>query len=254
MEPRPYGRGDTYLASSRRWDGSLQWSHGHTAVETLWHWSPIRHITRASMEPRPYGRGDIASGRRWPSKRQRFNGATAIRPWRPPSGHAGRRTSGGFNGATAIRPWRHYTRQGACKGRYLLQWSHGHTAVETLVHCVAHREVLRASMEPRPYGRGDTPAVDDERVAGKALQWSHGHTAVETAAQSGRSTQNMWASMEPRPYGRGDFVDWRAGQRRAFRFNGATAIRPWRLRGRPRRPTEFRRFNGATAIRPWRLR
>src|SRR5579875_1708269 len=182
MEPRPYGRGDHLaLTQPSSADVALQWSHGHTAVET------IHRAARSSY----FGR---------------------------------------------------------------LQWSHGHTAVETLHKTRRLQRAISASMEPRPYGRGDTRSVDDERVAGKALQWSHGHTAVETAAQSGRSTQNMWASMEPRPYGRGDFVDWRAGQRRAFRFNGATAIRPWRLRGRPRRPTEFRRFNGATAIRPWRLR
>src|SRR5579875_2171206 len=129
MEPRPYGRGDTYLASSRRWDGSLQWSHGHTAVETLWHWSPIRHITRASMEPRPYGRGDIASGRRWPSKRQRFNGATAIRPWRPPRAHAA--VECGCRASMEPRP---YGRGDDPSGGEVV--------------------VLRAaSMEPRPYGR-----------------------------------------------------------------------------------------------------
>src|SRR5579875_2255423 len=157
MEPRPYGRGD-HLAGTQ-----------------------VVVLRAASMEPRPYGRGDITQDKALAKGDICFNGATAIRPWRP--------------SFTASRIEKYF-----------------------------------------------------------ALQWSHGHTAVETAAQSGRSTQNMWASMEPRPYGRGDFVDWRAGQRRAFRFNGATAIRPWRLRGRPRRPTEFRRFNGATAIRPWRLR
>src|SRR5579875_2255422 len=160
MEPRPYGRGDAvalvantaYNASfngatairpwrHREWqemafeEAALQWSHGHTAVET----------TSRSRSRRV--------------RMSRFNGATAIRPWRRSIGRRGRRTSGGFKGATAIRPWRHYTRQGACKGRYLLQWSHGHTAVETLVHCVAHREVLRASMEPRPYGRGDCRTI-----------------------------------------------------------------------------------------------
>src|SRR5579875_580396 len=36
MEPRPYGRGDSHQERhdvARR--GALQWSHGHTAVETV---------------------------------------------------------------------------------------------------------------------------------------------------------------------------------------------------------------------------
>src|SRR5579875_509133 len=132
MEPRPYGRGDAvYQTCTDCGIFGLQWSHGHTAVET-------RHRV---------GRHRI--------RMRSFNGATAIRPWRPaPRPHA----------AVAA----------------LLQWSHGHTAVETVRQPSGVSSMRSASMEPRPYGRGDVGERVASFVGGVRLQWSHGHTAVET--------------------------------------------------------------------------
>src|SRR5579875_2780144 len=107
MEPRPYGRGDMIQP--------------HSAGQTA----------SASMEPRPYGRGDPSHfpGQMRSARLQWSHGHTAVET-RP--GRRGRSRGGtSFNGATAIRSWRRDDGLGPSE------------------------DLVAASMEPRPYGRGD---------------------------------------------------------------------------------------------------
>ena len=117
---------------------------------------------------------------------------------------------------------------------------HGHTTP---------RGARRASMGPRPCGRG--------------RHWTHG-SQVWAMSFNGATALRPWtapcprrpliplqASMGPRPCGRGRVFCGTYTTRAAPRFNGATALRPWTAM----RPTMLSgavySFNGATALRPW---
>ena len=84
----------------------LQWSHGHSTVETLLGLPLPGLLSGPSMEPRPFDRGNITFSMTLPAGLTAFNGATAIRPWKPGPRKRGFRQCCPFNGATAIRPWK----------------------------------------------------------------------------------------------------------------------------------------------------
>ena len=65
------------------------------------------------------------------------------------------------------------------------------------------QEALLASMEPRPYGRGDSQADRDHDVA-MALQWGRARVDAETSNPGEWRVHVIPASMGPRPCGRGD--------------------------------------------------
>ena len=135
----------------------------------------------------------------------------------------------GFNAATARRPWRTHASLGLIDPR-------------------------RASMRPRPEGRGERRFVASTTIRSSMLQCGHGPKAVENGSRAtpdrGEVLQcghgpRPWrthricpstlvqsrASMRPRPEGRGERGQprWsRHGDRRSF--NAATARRPWRTR------------------------
>ncbi|CBE69803.1 protein of unknown function [Candidatus Methylomirabilis oxygeniifera] len=115
------------------------------------------------------------------STRSTFNGATALRPWKPSKywhprcrisilqwGHGSeavetpigavypcrKRTT--FNGATALRPWKLKRLNLLIGAAKALQWGHGSEAVETTYEV-------------------------DSTAWFHALQWGHGSEAVETA-------------------------------------------------------------------------
>ena len=162
------------------------------------------HQTRpASMEPRPGGRGmPPAAGLHKPSALG-FNGATSRRTWNEPPesvariqvdslqwSHvpedvecintitAARHRRPGFNGATSRRTWndRAANRQGLPPRGF-----NGATSRRTwngISSMRGRRMIARASMEPRPGGRG-------------------------MATECAHAGVNYRASMEPRPGGRG---------------------------------------------------
>src|SRR5271157_5414034 len=84
------------------------------------------------------------------------------------------------------------------------------------------------------------------------LQWGHGDEAVEetTTAEMGWGTHEL-------QWGHGDeaveeVAAWprkRAGRRR---FNGATAMKPWKRARHDCRDSPYKCFNGATAMKPWK--
>ncbi len=86
----------------------------------------------------------------------------------------------------------------------MLEWGHGPKAVETATAGISTAMKLRASMGPRPEGRGDARSVVRIAAAVAGLQWGHGPKAVETARGAAWGAERKWASMGPRPEGRGD--------------------------------------------------
>ena len=137
----------------------------------------------ASMEPRPFDRGNTSSGmvgpmtisalqwshglstvETWPKPTLRtpampcFNGATAFRPWKRPRDRGTGAGLGCFNGATAFRPWK-------------LAGTDADAAM-----------VIHASMEPRPFDRGNLLVLMPMPLWSYMLQWSHGLSTVETSS------------------------------------------------------------------------
>ena len=156
MEPRPISRGDqSELFPDLDVRTMLQWSRDHSVAETRCARGVDNRNARASMEPRPFSRGDLLKRYQAPPGTSCFNGAATIQsrrqvPCRPvvPAWRC-------FNGAATIQSRR------PDLGSDLLLF------------------LLEASMEPRPFSRGDLGGL--------------------THSNSGYS-----ASMEPRPFSRGD--------------------------------------------------
>ena len=133
--------------------------------------------------------------------------------------------------------------------RNTLQWGHGLAAVDGRRRRRRGKAGGRASMGPRPCGRGRLPSLAD-RADAERLQWGHGLAAVDGAAccldfflthcfngatalrpwtgrAGGRGRWRLPASMGPRPCGRGRRAPIQWGARLFSCFNGATALRPW---------------------------
>ena len=165
------------------------------------------------MRPRPGGRGEAGGGKlKWAS-RSSFNAATTRRPWRDARPTPRRRTCiRGFNAATTRRPWR---------GCSFLGYS----------------ACGRASMRPRPGGRGEQPAVALEATPMAVLQCGHDPEAVENCTREDR-LESPSASMRPRPGGRGEASAGTASTPASPGFNAATTRRPWRVRRRRPRPLQ----------------
>ena len=188
----------------RRAHRRLQWGHGLAAVEI---WRPPRRSR---------------------SRRGRFNGATASRPWRFEAAIRGALALLGFNGATASRPWR------SCCPTLLrppiskLQWGHGLAAVEITTDFNRSAPGSQASMGPRPRGRGDKADGTKTVTEIDALQWGHGLAAVEIWSTSRARTRPALLQ-----WGHGlAAVEMGSATRETAAlgpcFNGATASRPWR--------------------------
>ena len=226
---RQWGRGQTAAERAQRIHESAlcsrrQWGRGQTAAESAKPRGKPRRCRRASMGPRPNGRGkktDTPDGSVW-WQRQWGRGQTAAERRR-----TAQRTSAGsrrVNGAAAKRP-----RKGRRQGR--------------------RRPNPRASMGPRPNGRGKAAAL--ARAAVRAWrQWGRGQTAAErlyqpfgrprllqrqwgrgqTAAESGDpkalACTILPASMGPRPNGRGKQPWPSPAMRVGSGVNGAAAKRP----------------------------
>ena len=149
-----------------------------------------------------------------------------MRPWTGQCGGEGTRARPCFNGATALRPWTAaYLYAGRRAATQQLQWGHGLAAVDGRGGRQA-RLGRRASMGPRPCGRGrfsgfsaqppDCPASMGPRPCGRGR-----HEGDRRQGSRDR------ASMGPRPCGRGRAASGSARRSRWCSFNGATALRPW---------------------------
>ena len=176
------------LHSPHTYESELQFGHGGEAVENSRTAGLAR--VRGSKLQFGHGRGAVETLPNGPqgtlsTPSERFNSATAVRPWRClRTGIArGRSHSDRFNSATAVRPWKTHlclTDSGAYDTSWL-QFGHGGEAVEN----VPSNFALATAWEPL------------------LLQFGHGRGAVET----------NW----PRT-GRG------AVRKQASSFNSATAV------------------------------
>ena len=157
---------------------SLQWSHGLAAVET-----PPR--SRAPSTPTT-----------------RFNGATALQPWKLAERRSPRSRWSRFNGATALQPWK---RCCACSAWATVSCFNGATALQPWKLLALHHldVVVLASMEPRPCSRGNAPTRPPARRTSPGF---NGATALQPwkLKPHGEGEEAEQASMEPRPCSRGN--------------------------------------------------
>ena len=128
MGPRPFGRG---RAQRLR---------------------PGQHSPDASMGPRPFGRGRRAGAPCGVTRTCSFNGAATFRPRKGSASTSGRGSQSGFNGAATFRPRKVALDRVLSAQGIQLQWGRDLSAAEG-----AQPEpdgAPRASMGPRPFGRG----------------------------------------------------------------------------------------------------
>ena len=158
MEPQPFGHGNN---ANQCWPP--RYIPASMEPQPFGHGNPPNHpvvgsqIVTASMEPQPFGHGNplghddvsqVITKLQWSHSLSAmetslaytsptyiglcFNGATAFRPWKPPTKvRTTSRAYAGFNGATAFRPWK------------------------PGVHQPGGRGPEHASMEPQPFGHGN---------------------------------------------------------------------------------------------------
>ena len=162
-----------------------------------------RQTIQPSMEPPPFGDGNDHKSHEPYGPLFPFNGATALRRWKPVQGNRcqpcrrslqwshrpsametcrpsrAARSRSTFNGATALRRWKPLGQQ-------------GRAGVNAL-----------PSMEPPPFGDGNLGKQVDGQFPW-VLQWSHRPSAMETGQPLvGRHTAYV-PSMEPPPFGDGN--------------------------------------------------
>ena len=260
---------------------SLQCGHDPKAVENGPADSGSRAAVPASMRPRPEGRGEPPPRPGGRSAAAGFNAATTRRPWRTYRSrrHPGR-WPGCFNAATTRRPWRTGRSEraadpgamlqcghdpkavengtssgGAKKYRIMLQCGHDPKAVENLRRRRDRPQAHRASMRPRPEGRGEH-AGDHQPHRPGATGTSMRPRPEGRGERRGACHYISYAaiaSMRPRPEGRGE----RRAPHGLLRRRVELRMRPRpEGRGEQRRRKNSgrtdRSFNAATTRRPWR--
>ena len=180
------------------------------------------------MEPRPFSRGDLSRAFALLGSCRRFNGAATFQSRRPVSvavkqavdtllqwsrdlsvaetlrHRSHRYFHRRFNGAATFqsrRPRRQREELGSTNLASMepRPFSRGDSSIHALV-----MSARKASMEPRPFSRGDNEGSPYENIRlpgfNGAATFQSRRLAVET---SGSSVYNP-ASMEPRPFSRGD--------------------------------------------------
>ena len=125
--------------------------------------------------------------------------------------------------------------------------------METFSGFFIHFDVQPPSMEPQPFGHGNTATTAPAQQRFTGLQWSHSLSAMETVGAGLALVRHFRPSMEPQPFGHGNVkppsvtapavvsLQWshslsametvhvvRLGGIGYLPFNGATAFRPWK--------------------------
>ena len=234
MRPRPEGRGEPDRPPlPQRSNRRLQCGHDPKAVENMSRSSSLcasaaeklqcghdpkavenaragssgtSSAPTASMRPRPEGRGE---------------------PFR-----SLQRTKTGksFNAATTRRPWRTRPTYAARGSRQLLQCGHDPKAVENLSFSgrdAAHG--LRASMRPRPEGRGEPRLFQPLPVASTGFNAATTRRPWRTASMDSPCSSSQSALQcghDPKAVENEARAVWRSLT--GGSFNAATTRRPWR--------------------------
>ena len=138
------------------WRSKLQWGHAPRGVEEGRTRGPILPTgSAASMGPRPEGRG---RGPRWRRASSR---------------------TGCFNGATPRGAWKRAATPGGGEIHPSLQWGHAPRGVEEVAVEGRPAGDRRASMGPRPEGRGRAGWTMGIFLLDCRLQWGHAPRGVE---------------------------------------------------------------------------
>ena len=201
---RPWKR--LCLVDGDLWIVGLQWSHSLSAMETR----PVRPICDHWGHRLQWSHSLSAMETTLPPAHRcypffPFNGATAFRPWKHRWRPARRWAISTFNGATAFRPWKLPKGHIGSVLFQNLQWSHSLSAMETgYTQEIASPGIHPPSMEPQPFGHGNTPTAKGCHRRAPFLQWSHSLSAMETAGLPQGIHLRGVPSMEPQPFGHGN--------------------------------------------------
>ena len=135
--------------------------------------------------------------------------------------------SGPFNGATALRRWKPTSGTRGLASMRNLQWSHRPSAMETLCIFPAPRSSLPPSMEPPPFGDGNWASSLLIPISWRTFngatalrRWkrlAYGILSVSQLSFNGATALRRWK--------RAPILHDRSGHRA---FNGATALRRWK--------------------------
>ena len=225
MGPRPCGRGRPALYP--RSPPPLTGFNGATALRP---WTVVGGANANMLDELQWGHGlaavDGSSARSEPPRPTSFNGATALRPW------TGQDRTMRLN-VTLELQWGHGLAavDGDDPVGFLgpkddvLQWGHGLAAVDGREPKTFPERASRASMGPRPCGRGRLALGDHVKEV-------------------------VLASMGPRPCGRGRGPLMACVSHARPCFNGATALRPWTdsVLAKVRRTIELQWGHGLAAV------
>ncbi len=135
-------------------DAWLQWGHGDGAVEERRPVTATTSSSTASMGPRRWSRGRGPLRCPCPGSSRRFNGATAMEPWKSSWVQTVFVTVTCFNGATAMEPWKRWLDRSEIRS---IQGFNGATAMEPWKRREPTSGALTAyyaSMGPRRWSRG----------------------------------------------------------------------------------------------------
>src|SRR5260370_42501453 len=118
-----------------------------------------------------------------------------------------------FNGATSCRTWKLHISYLANQSAASLQWGHVLSDVETIRPRLSSSILPKASMGPRPVGRGNHTGAKPRIPTIIMLQWGHVLSDLETPSMADLPASVQAASMGPRPVGRGNTVIFESAER-----------------------------------------
>jgi len=258
-------------------DAKLQWGHVQSDVETSGPCRDPRLQQNASMGPRPIGRGNGL--RLNPGGRclQSFNGATSNRTWK----RSWRRQT--YPGGDRLQ-WGHVQsdvetrrQEAGSAPASALQWGHVQSDVETQLPGEAAYFDTRASMGPRPIGRGNyvvrsasrsvmacfngatsnrtwkRPLPVSTATRCSQLQWGHVQSDVETRPLKS-TTRLFWKLQWGHVQSDVETMQRLRLHTALLSFNGATSNRTWKHLPSPTASPISLGFNGATSNRTWKQR
>ena len=153
-----------------------------------------------------------------------FNGAATFRPRKALSPTPWPACPGCFNGAATFRPRKAASARHACLAR-TLQWGRDLSAAEGPRPAPASLPARRASMGPRPFGRGRSATAAPAKPPAKASMGPRPFGRGRWP-ERGSGPPPLPASMGPRPFGRGRRKCVRAMKTKTIGFNGAATFRP----------------------------
>ena len=139
----------------------LQFGHDLAAVETLTSSNNCIRNKLASIRPRPFSRGNQVRISLVFGALPRFNSATTFQPWKRRLEGRTYPASHRFNSATTFQPWKQPRPVCASSPQELLQFGHDLSAVETAKLSAKCSASGPASIQQRPFSRGNLNGLSE---------------------------------------------------------------------------------------------